>query len=35
MESFTKSTHTKKKSQSMLGFTSNFEKTPNIFGSTF
>ena len=25
----------KKKSQSMLGFTSNFEKTPNIFGSTF
>ena len=22
----------KKKSQSMLGFTSNFEKTPNIFG---
>lgn len=25
----------KKKSHSMLEFTSNFEKTPNIFGSTF
>ena len=36
MESFKKTKKKKKKkSHSMLEFTSNFEKTPNIFGSTF